>query len=157
MTNFESWWSSDCKNQRNQWQQNIFCWYWGCLWHSLSFRWLFVSFILIWEISDHIAGYWCLWMTKKKEMMRRQNSNSNDVLIDDEVAAHIEPSSQQNFMNDFCVLTFENCKHHSYFLSLWTGYNHHSHCCLRWCMGLWNHIWAWKKTDCEEMIFWTLL
>ena len=141
MINFESWWSSDCKSQRNQWWQNIFCWYWGCLWHSFSLRWFFISFILIWKISDYIADYWCLWVMKKKKTVRKQNNNWNDVLIDDEIAACTEFSLQQNFMNDLCVLALRNCKHHSYFLSLWIRHNCHSHHHLKWCIKLWNCIW----------------
>ena len=153
MTNFESWWSSSYESQRNWWWQNIFHWYWGCLWHSLSLRWLFVSLILIWEISGHIAGYWCLWVMKKKEIMKRQNSSSSDILINDEIAACTEFSSQWDSVNDLHALAFRNCKCHNYFLSLWTEHNCHSHCCLRWCMRLWDHIWVWKKTNCKKTVF----
>ena len=153
MINFELWWSSDCESQRNWWQQNIFCWYQSHLQHSLSLRWLFISFILIWKISDYIADYWCLWMAEKKKTVGRQNSNSNDILINSRVAACMKLSFWQNFMDDLCALTFKNCKHHNYFLSLQTGHNHHSHCHLRWHMKLWNHIWAWKKTDCKKTVF----
>ena len=157
MTDFKLWWSSSCESQRNWWQQNISCWYWGCLQHSLSLRWLFVSFILIWKISGHIAGYQCLWVVKKKEMMKRWNSNLSDMLIGDEIAAHTESSSWQNSVNDLCASTLRNCKHHSYFLSLWTEHNCHFHHCLRWHMRLWDHIWMWKRTNCKKTVFWVLL
>ena len=153
MTNFKLWWSSSCKSQRNWWQQNISHWYWDHSQHSLSLRWLFVSFILIWKISDYIADYWCLWMTKKKKMMRKWNSDSSDVLIDNEIAAYAEFSFQWDSVNDLCAPAFKNYKHHNYFLSLQMKYNHHSHCCLRWCIELWDCIWTWKRTDCEKTVF----